>query len=144
VSAHATGAGATSAGAGYGSAGVAAVGAGAAATAAIAAAPADDEEKRMQKKALKILNQSGELIQSIEAAGIDVSDSRRALDLARSFLKAGNHTKAIQYAKKADSLAREKRERAKAQKTGGSVCGSCGAPAEAGWKACPKCGGKLG
>jgi len=117
-----------------------AVGAG---VAAVGAAPAGDDANRMQKKALKILNQSGELIQSIEAAGIDVSDSRRSLDLARSFHKAGNYTKAVQYARKADSLARERRERTKAQNSGSPVCGTCGAPAEFGWKACPKCGGKL-
>jgi len=136
------GAGATGVGYGYG-ASETSVGVGAT-VAAVGAAPAEDDAKRMQKKALRILNQSGELIQSIEAAGIDVSEARRALDLARSFLKAGNHTKAIQYAKKSDSLAREKRERAKAQNAGKPVCGTCGAPAEAGWKACPKCGGKIG
>ena len=143
ASAPAMGAGGASSGAGYGAAGVASVGAGAAATAAIAAAPADDEDKRMQKKALKIITQVTELVQSIEAGGIEVDDSRRALDLAKSFVKANNPTKAIQYAKKADSLAREKRERVKAQKAGSPVCGSCGAAAQPGWKACPKCGSKM-
>jgi hypothetical protein len=68
----------------------------------------EDNEEKMRKKAMRIVT-------SIEAGGIDVSEARRSLDLARSFLKANNPTKAIQYAKKADGLARDKRERVKAE-----------------------------
>jgi hypothetical protein len=104
----------------------------------------ENDNKRMQKKAMKVMTQVTELVNSIEAGGIDVSEARRALDLARSFLKADNSTKAIQYAKKADGLARDKRERVKAANAGSQLCASCGAPVEAGWRACPKCGAKMG
>ena len=77
--------------------------------------PMEDNEEKMRKKAMRIVTQVTELVTSIEAGGIDVSEARRSLDLARSFLKANNPTKAIQYAKKADGLARDKRERVKAE-----------------------------
>jgi hypothetical protein len=106
------------------------------------------ESQRQEGKALKIIAQVSELIKGIESRGIEVSNARTSLDLAKSFIKAQNPTKAIQYATKADVLARAARDRAELGPTpdGGAAqaqaktCPSCGAALEAGWKACPGCG----
>ena len=91
----------------------------AAAPGAAGAAPLAQEgtdEGRQEKKALRILAQVQELIKSIEAGGIAVPEAQRALELGRSFLKVRNFAKAVQYARKADGLARERRERARAER----------------------------
>jgi hypothetical protein len=67
----------------------------------------------MRRNTLQTMTQATELVNSIEAGGVDVSEARRALDLARTFLRANNAAKAIQYAKKAEGLARDSRDRAK-------------------------------
>jgi hypothetical protein len=109
-----------------------------------AAAPLPETEaERQRKKALRIINTTGEFVASLERSGVDVSSSLRSLDLAKSFLKAGSYAKAIQYAKKADVLARDQRDREKTARENKPKCPGCGVPLEPDWTLCPKCGNKL-
>jgi hypothetical protein len=118
-------------------------------TAGAAAIPpaGSSDGDRQQSKAIKIVVQVSDLITSLESRGVDVSAARGNLDLARSFVRAQNPTKAIQYANKADTLARASRDRAETSSpdrpkppAGPRICPGCGATLEAGWKACPGCG----
>jgi uncharacterized repeat protein (TIGR01451 family) len=130
----------------YGAAPAASYAAPAAAVAipSVAALSGESESEQQQKKAINIINQVSELVSSLERSGIDIGDARNSLDLAKSFVKARNPTKAIQYARKADVLARAARDRGVAPETSSQgqtkSCPDCGATMELSWKACPGCG----
>jgi len=110
----------------------------------VGALTGESESEQQQKKAINIINQVSELVSSVERSGTDVGDARNSLDLAKSFVKARNPTKAIQYARKADLLARAARDRGAATEAPSQPntkpCPDCGATLESSWKACPGCG----
>ena len=69
------------------------------------------ELRRIQrKKAIRIINQVSELVASIENSGHDVSNAKRALDVAMSNLRKNDFAKALSHARRADSLARASRD----------------------------------
>ena len=113
----------------------------------MAALSGESEAEQQQKKAINIINQVSELVTSLERSGTDIGDARNSLDLAKSFVKARNPTKAIQYARKADLLAQGARDRdarsSADDNAPGMTCPDCGGAVEKGWRACPGCGRKM-
>jgi len=114
----------------------------------------DAELYRKMKKARSIVEQVTDYMLSIESSTPDMRQARRLLEMARAQVKAGNASKAISYAKKADILARSVRERERSEEKAadGAVserppkegkCPDCGLDIEPGWKVCPGCRRKL-
>ncbi|MGQ9581986.1 MAG: PKD domain-containing protein [Thermoplasmatota archaeon] len=86
-------------------------------------------------------------IHELERKGVDVTQPRRYLSLAKSFWKGGNPKKSDQYLQKAEESLGEL-EGMSATQPGERApqavpCPKCGAPVEPGWIVCPQCEARI-
>ncbi|MEM2976303.1 MAG: CARDB domain-containing protein [Thermoplasmata archaeon] len=86
-------------------------------------------------------------IHALERKGVDVTQPRRLLSLAKSFWKGGNPKKADQYLQRAEEKLAELEEshtaEVGAEKPKGEACPKCGARMEPGWIVCPECEARI-